>query len=112
MQVYCGEGVATHTSPEPCIAAREDCLEASVGKTCKPAIVPRKMELIGMPTVKTNRKATRVGPKARGSGRSRVVLEPGEHGSLLFGNRERSRLTSNAGPYREGARAEADDARS
>ncbi len=33
-------------------------------------------------------------------------------GSLLHGNRERSRLTSYAGSHREGARAEADDVRS
>ncbi len=42
MQVYCDEGVATHISPEPCMTVCEDRDEASVGKTRKPAIVPRK----------------------------------------------------------------------
>ncbi len=46
MQVYCGEGVATHISPEPCMAVREDRGEASAGKTCKPAIVPRKVKSV------------------------------------------------------------------
>ena len=41
MKVYRGEGLASHTSPKPCAAIREDRGEASVGKTRKPAIVPR-----------------------------------------------------------------------
>ena len=45
MKVFCGEGLANHTSPEPCMAIREGRREASVGKTCKPAVVPRKCGL-------------------------------------------------------------------
>lgn len=43
MKVRRGEGPANHISPEPCVATREGCGEASVGKTFKPAIVPRKV---------------------------------------------------------------------
>ena len=32
MQVHYGEGVATHTDPKPCVAAREDGSEASAGE--------------------------------------------------------------------------------
>ena len=32
MQVHYGEGVAIHTGPEPCVAAREDGSEASAGE--------------------------------------------------------------------------------
>ncbi len=46
MKVYRDEGVATHISPEPCVAVREGRREASVGKTYKPAIVPRNAELV------------------------------------------------------------------
>ena len=46
MQVYRGEGIASHTSPKPCAVPREGHGEASVGKTCQPAIVPRKLEII------------------------------------------------------------------
>ena len=42
MKVFCDEGVANHISPEPCVSVREGVGEASVGKMCKPAIVPRK----------------------------------------------------------------------
>lgn len=45
MKVLCGEGLASRTSPEPCVMSREGHGEASVGKTCKPAIVPRKFQL-------------------------------------------------------------------
>jgi len=45
VKVYCGEGLAIHISPEPCAAIREGRREASVGITCKPAIVPRNAEL-------------------------------------------------------------------
>ena len=45
MKVYRDEGVAIHISPEPCAATREGRREASVGITCKPAIVPRNAEL-------------------------------------------------------------------
>lgn len=32
MQVHCGEGVAIHIGPEPCVRAREDVDEASAGE--------------------------------------------------------------------------------
>ena len=32
MQVHYGEGVTIHTGPEPCVVAREDGSEASVGE--------------------------------------------------------------------------------
>ena len=43
MKVRRGEGLASHISPEPCVATCEGCGEASVGKMFKPAIVPRKV---------------------------------------------------------------------
>jgi len=46
VKVYRDEGVAIHISPEPCAAIREDRREASVGITCKPAIVPRNAGLV------------------------------------------------------------------
>jgi hypothetical protein len=46
VQVYRDEGVATHISPKPCIAFREGRGEASAGKTCKPAMVPRKVSSV------------------------------------------------------------------
>lgn len=44
VKVHRGEGLASRTSPEPCMAFREGRGEASVGKTRKPAIVPRKSD--------------------------------------------------------------------
>jgi hypothetical protein len=44
VKVHRGEGLASRTSPEPCMASREGRGEASVGKTRKPAIVPRKSD--------------------------------------------------------------------
>ena len=32
MKVHCGEGVAIHTGPEPCVGIREDADEASAGE--------------------------------------------------------------------------------
>ena len=32
MQVHCGEGVATHIDPKPCVGAREGSGEASAGE--------------------------------------------------------------------------------
>jgi hypothetical protein len=45
VKVRRGEGLASRISPKPCVAARESRGEASVGKTCKPAVVPRKVYL-------------------------------------------------------------------
>lgn len=63
MKVLCGEGLASRTSPEPCMAFREKRGEASVGKTCKPAIVLRKSD--------SNRNADNEG-KLEGNTRLRV----------------------------------------
>jgi len=41
VKVYRDEGLASHISPEPCVVTRENRGEASVGKTRKPAMVPR-----------------------------------------------------------------------
>ncbi len=111
MKVYRGEGLAIHTSPKPCAMIREDHGEASVGKTRKPAIVPRKLQF-RVPTKISVWKATPTATITRVAVGPCVVGDPGERGSLLQGNRERSRPTSDAGPHREGACVEADDARS
>jgi len=44
VRVYRDEGLAIHISPEPCAEIREDRREASVGITCKPAIVLRNAD--------------------------------------------------------------------
>lgn len=60
MKVRRGEGLASRTSPEPCMALREKRREASAGKTCKPAIVPRKVLLVQDADGEVGRKATRM----------------------------------------------------
>ncbi len=56
MQVHCGEGVASHTGPEPCAGTREGACEASVGEhTGQP--LSRERVFSRAPTLSTERKA-------------------------------------------------------
>lgn len=112
MQVYCDEGETIHISPEPCIAIREGRGEASVGKTCKPAVVPRKWtsdrsaddeglsEGNMQPCVKASAAAAPRGLRHWRAWKS-LVREPGE---IMTGQRKLVRVGK--------AYAEADDARS
>ena len=92
MEVLCDEDVASHIGPESCGAAREERDEALTG------------ERAGRPLSRDSQKqrgADVVGLHGRQYGRARycehspgprVVVDPGMHGSSLFGNREISRL--------------------
>ena len=89
MQVLYGEGLASHTGPESCVAVREDRCEALTG------------ECVGQPLSGENqlRGADVLRP-------SEGDLEPGMRRILLFGNREISRLSVGSlhGLRREGRR--------
>ncbi len=92
MQVHYGEGVATRTDPKPCAVAREG-ERRSVGRGAhRPAIEPRKLESIRVPTCSESRKATWTGASTQAPARPGVVEDPGMCGSSLFGNREVSGL--------------------
>jgi hypothetical protein len=61
-----GEGLATHTGPESCGAAREGDAEALTG-TCGPGIQPRKYISPGRRRCKEKRKAASGAPIPRGA---------------------------------------------
>lgn len=94
MKVLYDEDVASHIGPESCGQAREGQTEALTG------------ERAGRPLSRDSqqhRRADGVGPSGRQHGweryserpaRLRVVVDPGMHGSSLFGNREISRSTA------------------
>jgi hypothetical protein len=87
VQVHYGEGVASRTGPEPCAGAREG-ERRSVGRGAhRPAIEPRKLESIRVPTCSDSRKATWTGASTQALARPGVVEDPGMCGSSLFGNR-------------------------
>jgi len=101
--VHCGEGIANHIGPEPCVVGREAGGEASVG-------VP-----IGQPLSREriNRDADAVVMSGRQNGgarqrervfRSCVVEDPGMYVRSSTGNRETSTLAARevSGPHREG----------
>ena len=91
MQVRYDEGIASHIGPEPCVAVREDCDEASVGERIGQ---PLSRERIASrePTLLFKRKATRRNTLLRAFRRLGVVADPGICGSSLRGNREISWL--------------------
>jgi hypothetical protein len=94
VRVLYDEDLARHIGPESCGEAREGSTEALTG------------ERAGRPLSRDSqlqRSADGVGPYGRQHGRVRyrecprrlrVVVDPGMHGSSLFGNREISRLTA------------------
>lgn len=51
MGVRRDDGVATHISPEPCVAAREDGSEASVGERIGQPLSPVKIHILGADAV-------------------------------------------------------------
>jgi hypothetical protein len=94
VQVRYDEGVAIRVDPEPCIPAREDRDEASVGaRTGQP--LSRESHSSRVPTPLIEWKATRVAAPSQAAVRPGVVEDPGMYARSLHGNREVSRL---AGP--------------
>jgi len=102
VQVLYGEGVATHTVPEPCAVSREGLGEASVGERAGwPS--SRERALSRVPTVLPNWKATRTAALSQVAARPGVVRDPSMHGRSLCGNREIS-LLAGGGAHRRSAR--------
>jgi hypothetical protein len=93
VKVLYGEGVATHTGPEPCVVAREGRGEASAGD--RAGWPPSRESVFSrVLTVLPNRKATRSAASTRVAARPGVVRDPSMHGRSLRGNREVSCLPS------------------
>ena len=105
MKVHCDEGVASHIGPEPCADLREDVGEASVGEHAGQPL-SRETVLSRAPTLSKERKATWARAQTRAPAQPGVVVDPGMHGSSLYGNREISGsatfLLGGYGPQREG----------
>ena len=94
VRVLYDEDLASHIGPESCGVAREGACEALTGERAGRPLSRDSQE---------QRRADGVGPSGRQHGRVRysecparlrVVVDPGMHGSSLFGNREISRLTA------------------
>ena len=93
MEVLYDEDLASHIGPESCGSAREDLSEASTGERAgrplsRDSQVQRGADVVGL----HGRQYGRERYSEHSSG-PRVVVDPGMHGSSLFGNREISRLT-------------------
>lgn len=91
MKVHYDKGLATHIGPEPCAGIREDVGEASVGERAGQPLSRESLLIPGadgvdVPEGNTEEHAMRV------LSRPGVVLDPGMHGSSLYGNREISGL--------------------
>ncbi len=74
-----GEGVATHTGPESCGAAREGGDEAWTGERAE----PRKTTTSGRRRCRRKRKAPPGAPISRGAPGSRAVRDPVHAGKHL-----------------------------
>jgi hypothetical protein len=87
VQVRYDESIASHIGPEPCVAVREDCDEASVGVRIGQPL-SRESHLFWEPTLLIERKAARRNALLRVFGHPGVVVDPGMCVSSLYGNRE------------------------
>ena len=96
MQVPYGEGVATHTGPEPCGVTREGNGEASAGERIGQPL-SRERFLFWVPTPCKWWKATHPGATTRAPGRPGVVRDPGMCRRSLRGNVNRRWIGT---PYR------------
>ena len=93
MEVLYDEDLASHIGPESCGAAREDRDEALTGERAGRPLSRDSQLQRGADVVELHgRQYGRVRYCEHSSG-PRVVVDPGMHGSSLFGNREISRLT-------------------
>ena len=84
-----GEGIATHTGPESCGAAREGSTEALTGGSTGWAIEPRNSGRTGAPTLFRSAEGNtgRI-VIARCARAPRGPQTPGTYGHILHGNRE------------------------
>ena len=94
MRVLCDEDLASHIDPESCGADREVCAEALTGERAgrplsRDSQLQRGADVVGL----HGRQHGRVRYCEPSSG-PRVVVDPGMHGSSMFGNREIFRLTA------------------
>jgi hypothetical protein len=87
VEVRYDEGIASTIGPEPCVAVREDCDEASVGVRIGQPL-SRESHSLREPTLLIKRKAARRNASLRVFGRPGVVVDPGMCVSSLYGNRE------------------------
>ena len=93
VEVLYDEDVASHIGPESCGSAREDLSEASTGERAgRPLSRDSQLQRGADVVAQHGRQHGRVRYCEHPSG-PRVVVDPGMHGSSLFGNREISRLT-------------------
>ena len=93
MEVLCDEGLASHIGPESCGAAREGRDEALTGERAgrplsRDSLLQRGADVVAY--TEGNMGGSVICELLSGP---RVVVDPGMHGSSLFGNREISRLT-------------------
>ncbi len=103
MQESYGEGVASHTGPESCVAARKDGDEALTGvRAGRP--LNREIEsaaarrpLRGADAYDLVRKATRWASLSRDVRGPRAVEDPSMHGNITYGNRESRSPSAPAG---------------
>lgn len=94
MEVLYGEDLASHIGPKSCGAAREDRVEALTGERAGRPLSRDSQLQRGADVVELHgRQHGGVRYCEHPSG-PRVVVDPGMHGSSLFGNREISRLTA------------------
>ena len=70
MQESYGEGVAIHTGPESCVAARKGGCEALTGERDRPGIQPRKSDHFGTPTLSEQAEGHIRGRRSRKTPRS------------------------------------------
>jgi hypothetical protein len=105
VQLHYDEGTANRIDPEPCTGIREDAGEASVGEHAGQPL-SRETVLSRAPTLSKERKATWASAQTRAPVQPGVVVDPGMHGSSLYGNRDISGsatfLLGGYGPQREG----------
>ena len=92
MKVHYGEGVATHTGPEPCVGPREGSGEASAGERAGWPLSRERAIVPGADVVTVTEGHTSGGVSAS-LRRPGVVRDPSMHGRSLSGNREISRPT-------------------
>ena len=93
MEVLCDEDLASHIGPESCGAAREDRDEALTGEGAGRPLSRDSQLQRGADVVELHGRQYGRERYCEFSSGPRVVVDPGMHGSSLFGNREISRPT-------------------
>ena len=93
MEVLCDEDLASHIGPASCVQSREGGIEALTGERAgrplsRDSLLQRGADVVAY--TEGNMDGSVICEPPSGP---RVVVDPGMHGSSLFGNREISRLT-------------------